>query len=816
MKKIMMMAALMLSGVMALAQTTVKGQILDAVSREGEPYAIVEFFRAGDEEKAVAFATTDPEGRFSNTFTMQGDYIALFNNLGRKQIRREFRVEGQPEIDLGVFLAEDDAEMLKGGTVTAQRPLVKMEVDKMTYDVAADVDSKTSTVLDMLRKVPMVSVDGQDKISVNGSSSFQVYVDGKPNQMMSQNASTIFKMMPASSVKSIEVVTNPGVRYDAEGVGGVLNITTNREATGGQSVADGVYGTVTALASTRAQGGGFYGGLQKGKFALSANLNLIRNSSAPTELDMVRTQDGGMTTSVHSETSMRTPIKTGSLSASYEIDPQNLISANAGLMGFGMVSDGTSSTAVTLPGTGNFSYDGTTWTKTGRNSINFSTDYQHLWSDVPARSFILSYQFEGAPTVNDTRNTFGGTTLPGFDLTDRRSDGRQNSVSHTIQTDFTTPLGEKFTLSTGAKFLHRHNSSAQQDYLWDGGSFVPAGSLDYDFYNRIGAAYSELSGNFGKFGAKAGVRYEHTWQSYNSSAQAQPFSIDYGNLVPSASLQFSPSMTSNIGLSYNLRISRPGISYLNPYVDTTDPTARSYGNTDLETERAHTLSLVYNYYSSKLTLSATLRHTNTGNGITSYSFYDADNLLNTTYGNIVRSSNTGLNVFAMLTPGSKTRIILNGGAGYTDLRSAALGQSNSGWNYNAMVGVQQTLPADFRLSANLISTGKTISLQGWNSGMNIGILGVTKTFLEDRLSVSVNGISPLGHGGKLAMDSFTRGQGFTSETTMRIPISQVALNLSWTFGRQGGSTKRARRSIENEEQLNATSAAESIGTILSM
>ena len=206
--------------------------------------------------------------------------------MGRKQARRYFKINGEEIIDLGEILVEDAAEVLKAGTVTAMRPLVKMEVDKITYNVEDDVDSKTSTVLDMLRKVPMVSVDGQDNISVNGSSSFVVYVDGKPNQMMSQNASQIFKMMPASSVKNVEVVTNPGVRYDAEGVGGVLNITTNKAVTGGQSAADGMYGTLRAQASTRGYGGGLFGSMQQGKFALTANFNGMQQGSKGTVMDM--------------------------------------------------------------------------------------------------------------------------------------------------------------------------------------------------------------------------------------------------------------------------------------------------------------------------------------------------------------------------------------------------------------------------------------------------------------------------------------------------------------------------------------------------
>ncbi len=823
MKQFAALLITLLVSLQAFAQqpTTVQGVVLDSLTRVGEPAAILQFYRLPDAEKAVAFTTTDEEGRFSHTFTLAGDYVLVFDNLGRQVQRRYFTVPADTDIvDLGEILAQDSAEMLQAGTVTAMRTLVKMEVDKMTYNVEDDVDAKTSTVLDMLRKVPMVSVDGQDNISVNGSSSFVVYVDGKPNQMMSQNASTIFKMMPASSVKNIEVVTNPGVKYDAEGVGGVLNITTNKEVTGGASMADGYYGTVMAMASTRGGGGGVSASMQKGKFSGSLSANGMYNSMSGTVSDIERVQDSGYSMSTHTTSDMKMPMVMVNASASYEIDTLNLVSANLGVMHFGMQNtSGITNSIIAAPGASPLSYDGTTESRNDRTSISAGADYQHLWADVPGRSFILSYQFNAAPSVNNSLNTFGSASIPGLNLTDRRSDGRTGSTDHTVQTDFTTPLGEMLTISTGAKFVSRHNSSSQTDYLWNGGSFVenPLSSLQYDFYNRIGAAYTELEGKFGSVGAKAGVRYEHTWQSYQSSAMSEPFSVNYGNLVPSASLQWSPTLTQNVGVSYNMRISRPGISYLNPYVDTSDPTALSYGNTSLEAERSHNVSLVYNYYSPVVMVSATLRHSYTGNGISAYSFYDGDNLLNTTYGNIVSSRNTGLNGYVMLTPGQKTRIMLNGGVSYADLRSEALGQQNAGWNYNLMLGAQQTLPWDLRLSANFIMAGRSVNLQGWSSGMRVGVLGLTKTFLDDRLSLSVNGIMPLMKGGQLNMESYSRGSGFTSTSSTVIPMKAVTFQISWSFGKQGNyRTKKARRSIENESQLNNSTTAESMGTILQM
>ena len=822
MKKFIVILTAALVSLSALAQqkTTVQGVVLDSLTRVGEPAAILQFYRLPDMEKAVAFTTTDEEGRFSHSFTLAGDYVMVFDNMGRKVQRRTFTVPADTEVvDLGEILAQDSAEMLKAGQVTAMRPLVKMEVDKMTYNVEDDVDSKTSTVLDMLRKVPMVSVDGQDKISVNGSSSFLVYVDGKPNQMLSQNASTIFKMMPANSVKNIEVITNPGVKYDAEGVGGVLNITTNKEVTGGSSLSEGVYGTVTGMASTRGGGVGAAVSMQKGKFAMSLNGNVMYNAINNTGVEMERVQEGGMTMKTSTTTNMKMPIGLLNGSASYEIDSLNLVSATVGVMHTGIHNtSGLTNTLIAYPGASTISYNGTTSGVNTINIISASADYQHLWADVPGRSFVLSYQFNAAPSVNNSLNTFDTASIAGFDLTDRKSDGLTGSTDHTVQADFTTPLGRLHTLSTGAKFLSRHNSSDQTDYLWDGSAYVvnPLSSLQYDFYNRIAAAYTELEGKYGAFGLKAGVRYEHTWQSYSAS-NLEPFHVNYGNLVPSASLQWSPSMTQNIGISYNMRISRPGISYLNPYVNTSDPTALSYGNPDLDTERGHNISLVYNFYSSKVLVNATLRHSYTGNGISAYSFYDDNNLLNTTYGNIVATRSTGLNGYVMFMPGSKTRIMLNGGVSYEDLRSAQLGQQNSGWTYNAIVSLQQTLPWDLRASANFISMGRSVTLQGWSTGMNLGMLGLSKTFLNDRLSLSVSGILPLSKGLKMSMDSYTQGSGFTTHTVTSIPMATVNFQISWTFGKQGNySAKKARRSIENEEQLNSSSTAASMGSILQM
>ena len=823
MKRMISCILALLSSAMILSaqRTTVTGAVLDSLSRQGEPAAVLQFFKAPDAEKPVAFTTTGTDGRFSQALSGPGAYTLLYTGVGRADRRVAFTLEGQETLDLGDILIQDDVEALKGASVMAQRNLVKMEVDRMSYNVAEDVDARTSTVLEMLRKVPMVTVDGQDNITVNGSSNFQVTVDGKPSQMFSANPAQIFKMMPASSVKDIQVITNPGVRYDAEGVGGVLNLVTNRDEAGARNLTDGYFGSVRAMGSTRGGGGGLFVSQQKGKIAVSLSGNGMYMKMPGTTSDMTREMlaPASGTTRTHSESAMTLPMLMGNLSASYEADARNLVSVTAGLMHFGSTMDGLTATTMSGASYGpGFGYEGTTFTRMGSNSVTAGIDYQHLWPDNPNRNFVLSYQFAATPGTTVMENTFRTDAAGGLDLTNRKTDGRQGATDHTVQADFITPLGQRSTLSTGAKFIARHNSSFQQNYLWDGAAwaFNPYGSLDYHYYNRIGALYTEYKLAAGPVSLLAGARYEHTWQAVTYAAgQGNDFKTQYGSLVRTASVQWNLGMTSNLGLSYNMRISRPGISYLNPYVDVSDPTVRSYGNGSLEVERGHNISLVYNLYSPKWILNLTLRESLVLNGISPYSFYDEDKILHMTFGNIVNSSVTGLNVFANWNASPRTRIFLNGGLNYSDFRSAVLEQQNSGLSYNAMLGIQQALPLDFQLSANVIAMGRSYSLQGWSTGMSMGMAGLTKTFLDNRLGISINYTLPLSGCKGLEMRSYTAGKDFRSESVNVIPMQNLNLSISWSFGRQGGAhVKNTRTTILNDDVLNAESTTESLGTSL--
>lgn len=799
-------------------KTLVRGLLLDSLTLEGEPFATIRVFQQRKTDKPVAMNVTDLEGRFEQEVSGKGDFEILFSSVGKASKTVCFSLKGEKVVDLDTVYISEDMRQLKGVEVVAQRPLVKMEVDKMSYNTEDDVDAKSSTVLEMLRKVPMVTVDGNDNITVNGSSSFKVYVDGKPNVMMSSNPSAVLKNMPASSVKNIEVITNPGVKYDAEGVGGVLNLVTDKSS-GSKVNLGGYNATFRGRASTKGFAGGAYFSMQKDKFSMTVNANVANGDIDDTEINANREQFGEagssfLENSQKGQTDVL--IKMGNLNLGYEIDSLRLLSGSFGLMGFDNNTDYRTMTSMWggVYGDG-FSYTGRLKQDNGSYSINGSLDYQRSFADNKDRMLTLSYLISSSPSNTESYGLFDEETATSFlNLTDRYTDAHRNTLENTFQVDYTSPLKPGHLLNMGLKYISRNNYSDSKYYLDRDGGYVyeEDNSLDYKHYNHILAGYAEYDGKWKNWGIKGGLRYEYTWQNVKYAAgQGENFSLRYGNLVPSANLSYQISANQNIGLTYNMRISRPDISYLNPYVDKSDPTSVSYGNTDLECEKAHNLSLVYNLFTGKWIVNLTLRQGFCDNAIESYSFY-RDNLLHTTYGNIVKNHQTGLNAYVNWNAGPKTRVYLNGGVSYVDLKSEALDLANNGWQANAMLGAQQTLLWDIRLSVNVIGSTKQYNLQGWNTGFNAVMGSVSRSFLKDRLSVSITGTTPL-NGKNMEFKSYARGKDFVNRTNMLLPIRMVGISVSYTFGKQQAA-KQAKHTIRNTDVKNVRSEVEGVGNML--
>lgn len=819
---------LFISG-LAVAQNAVvssfqlKGILLDSLTQEGEPYATIRVARKSTPDKPVKMMVSDMKGCFQENVKGTGHFIMTITSVGRNPIVKEFSVKaGQKLVDFGTLYITDASNELGQVEVVAQKPLVKADIDKIEYNVKDDPDSETNSLLEMLRKVPLVTVDGEDNIQVNGSSSFKVYVNGKPNNMMSNNPTEVLKSMPANTIKHIEVITNPGPKYDAEGVGGILNIVTEGGGFEGYTV------TLSGNVNNRGAGGGLFGTVQKGKFTVSARYNYNHN-------DNPRSYSGGMQRATDTGAEVANldyegsskgsgSFQSGSMEASYEIDSLNLISASFGLWGGGNNSHGSSDYVGNSPLDNHllYQYGIGSRSKSSWYSIDGGIDYQRLSPTIKGRMFTLSYKVNTRPQTSDSYSeydiAYGHDDWAGYlrRLEDQHNDGSQNTTEHTFQADYTTPIGKLHTIESGVKYILRNNSSDNDRYLRTAANnsdyvFDEEYSTHYRHQNDIIAAYLGYGLKWKKLSGRLGLRYEHTIEDVKYLlGRGDDFCKNYDNMVPSASLGWELTDLSNLRLGYNMRIYRPGIWYLNPYLNDSNPSSLSQGNPELDSEKSHAFDLSYSNFTPKFNINVSARYSFTNNSIQSVTNLVSEDdipdlsedkktgkdVLYTTYQNIGKSRNLNLSAYINWNATKDTRVYANLFGGYTHLKGAN-GLENDGWNLFAYGGAQQTFKYDWRLSVNVFGQTPWIMLQGKGSSFFSYSLNLNKSFMNRRLSLSAFASNFFKKYNKF--ESHIEGQGFIQDSWNKHPQMRFGLSVSYRIGELKASVKKAARTITNDD-----------------
>lgn len=799
----------------------IKGVLLDSLTQEGEPYATIKIVKKEAPANALKMLVTDMKGKFQEKVPGTGNFVMTISSIGRNTIVKDFTVKaGEKLVDFGTLYITDASNELGQVEVVAQKPLVKADIDKIEYNVQDDPDSKSNSVLEMLRKVPLVTVDGEDNIKVNGSSSFKVYVNGKPNNMMSNNPTEVLKSMPANSIKHIEVITNPGPKYDAEGVGGILNIVTVG------SGLEGYTATFSGNVSNMGAGGGLFGTVKSGKLTVSARYNYNYN-------DRPRSYSGGNRRTVGDVTEGSSDLdydgsskghgnfQSGSMEASYEIDTLRLVSMSFGLWGGGNNSTSINNTLATAPGTSNelYRYVSDGRSKSSWYSIDGGVDYQRMFH-VKDRMFTLSYKINTSPQTSDSYSTYNdmhaATDWEDFlkRLYDLNNDGSQNTTEHTFQADYTTPIGKIHTLEAGAKYILRDNSSEDDRYerqIGTTGDYVldEEHSSHYKHQNDILAAYMGYGLRVKKISGRLGVRYEHTKQEVKYLlGRGDDFNKNFDDVVPSASIGYKLTDMSNLRFGYNMRIYRPGIWYLNPYLNDSNPTNISQGNSHLDSEKSHSFNLSYSNFTQKFNINLSARYSFTNNSIEQVTEQVKDTeieglqnptgkeVLYSTYQNIGKSRNASLSGYVNWNATSNTRIYANLYGNYTYMEGAN-GLKNDGWNLFAYGGAQQSLPHDWRISLNIYGQTPWIMLQGKGSSFFDYGLSVNKSFLNKRLTLSAFASNFFKK--YTSPTSSIEGVGFTQDSWNRYTRQRFGVSVSYRIGELKASVKKAARIISNDD-----------------
>ena len=628
---------------------------------------------------------------------------------------------------------------LEGVEIKAQRQLIKQEIDRIGYDVQADEESKTLTVMDMLRKVPMVTVDGEDNIKVKGNSSFKIYKNGRYDPSLSKNAKEILKAMPASMVKRIEVITDPGAREDAEGVNAILNIVM----VDGRRI-DGITGSVTGAYTTLNHPNlGAYLTTQMGKAIISVDYGYGGMSSKETEnkneTEHTYVSSGNVMKSV-SEGSNPGYIHYVDIDASYDIDSLNLISASLGGYFYKLDVKGGGLTQMYAPDKSLlYSYRNNYWMPGySHHSWNGRLDYQHK-TRRKGELFTLSYMLALTRQYTEQESSYTDLQNTPFDYTGELQNLREHFTEHTFQADWLRPVAEGHKLEMGVKYIYRGNTShAVQDFY--AATPYPSYSSEFEHSTQVAAAYADYIMRIGKWSARAGLRFEHSYmKGAYPDGSAESFDSHLNDWVPQLSVKYQLSDAHSLKLGYVTSINRPGISYLNPAV-INSPMQVQFGYPELSSCRNHGVHLIYSYIGQWLTLQLAPAFKYYSDGIGRL-IYAQDDVRYQTYGNIEKLTRWQLEGYVQWKPFKSTTLSANFNLWDDKIENPSVGLRQKGYSGFYYLNGSQQLPWKLRLTAYVYGEmGHSVNnVYSYSRPWNRYGCSLQRSFLsEDKLTVRIS------------------------------------------------------------------------------
>lgn len=688
-------------------------------------------------------------------------------------------------------------KILQGVTVSAQRQYIKTDIDRIGYDVQADPDSKTETLLDMLRKVPFVSVDADENIKVKGNSRFKIYKNGHYDPSLSKNAKDIFKALPASMIKRIEVITDPGAKEDAEGVDAILNIVINDNHS-----ASGVTGTVNGTAGTMGQTQlGTNLTTQLGKLIVGIDYgyhHMTRKSTSNESVSTRSFKESGNTLHAKQESSNPGYVHWADINASYDIDSLNLLSASFGGYFYSVRPQGTNFYDMRDTGGASlYSYDGRYFFPHYKyHSWNGRADYEHR-TRRKGETFTLSYMIDLSRQRQDQHSSYLNLINAPFAYTENKNITKENYTEHTFQADWTRPLWTGHTLSVGTKYIARlTNSHTTQTF-----NNPQATGYDnrFEHNTHIVAGYADYVYTKDKWSARAGLRYEYSYMSVHyPDASDTDFHHHMSDWVPQASLKYQMTDRQSLKLTYTTSISRPGISYLNPARVISTESIQE-GNARLKSSHSQGITLNYLFTGSRITLqlAPTFKFLDSGIGMVKSALGDKTYQ---TYGNIERMRRWQFEGYVQWKPFNTTTLISNFNIWHTGLRNPSIALEHNGWGGFYYVSLNQQLPLKLRLSVSSYgSIGHNVdNVYAYSRSYSMIGASLQRSFLkEDRLTVRLQAVSPFKH--DIHQKSCTIHGDFTGDSDSWMPVRRYNLTVSWRFGRLNTSVKKASRTIENTD-----------------
>ena len=794
-----------------LANGKITGIVQDSTNSKGVEFATVALLDPNT-QKPINGEVCDDAGKFTLSKIPLGKYIisVSFIDYATKNIKVQLTNKNN-EVNLGKIILSPSAKLLKAVEIVGQKPLIEEKVDRTIYNAENDATAKGGDATDVLRRVPLLTVDMDGNVSLRGSQNIKVLINNKPSTITASSVADALKQIPADQIKSVEVITSPSAKYDAEGSSGIINIITKKNAM------DGLTLNINSSAGFRGSNLGLNGGYRKGKLGISLggfgraqyNTPGYFNNSQVTK----DTTNTTYQTIQNASTRNQNTFGNYTLGLDYDIDKNNSLT---GSVRFG-IRDGHNyqdnlTTLSYVNGTENLNNE----TVKNINQLNLShsvdgsLNYTHLFAK-PNREFNLLTLYSQS---NGNNNFITETTQSGSAPTPSYIKNINPTVNSeaTIQADFQTPLTDLQLLEVGVKQIMR-KATSNYDYFQAGsdGVYTPytgpistytSNSLDYT--QNITAGYlSYTMSTRSKYSLKAGMRYEYT--TITASTQNGPFAIpDYGVLVPSVNLSKRLDNGNMLKLSFNRRIQRPSIQNLNPNFNGSNNSNISVGNPSLGPEYTNNYELGYNVNIKATSLSFSAFARTTDNAIQQVRSSLPGGIVLTTYDNIGVQDAYGASLFANVQISNK--FSLSGGTDtyYSVLKNPGTGDndplkaSRSGWVYNVRMFGNYSLTKGWGLQFFGFYRGQQVTLQGYQGAFRIYSLSLQKEFNEKRGTIGLgaeNFLTP-----SMTVNNYSSSPVLTQEGYNKFYNFNFKVTFGYRLGKlTANQPRKSKKSVNNDD-----------------
>jgi outer membrane receptor protein involved in Fe transport len=778
----------------------IKGRLIDSASQHPLEYATVSLFLNGA-KKPVNGTVTDRKGDFVVNDLVPGNYKLVAEFLGYKP-HTLFNInvdKDHPVIDVNNIALESKATTLQGIVISGKPKIVENKIDKLVFNADQDVTSQVGVATDILKKVPQVSVDVDGNVELAGSSSIRFLINGKPSAAFGSDITDVLQAIPASQIKSIEVITNPGAKYDAQGLGGIINIILKNNNS------HGVNGNLSLTGGTRTENGSFNFNARKGSFGLNAFIsgNARLNAISTSTSDRITNDTAANTTVLlkqdGSSSIRRSGYQTG-LGFDWDLNDHNSFTGALSYQNFSHTGISTTMQSQTTKDINSNVLSDIENSINGDHSFHFhnidaSLNYKKTFrKEDQELDFAVNSSF-------GTRNSIDNSyqyALPQDSLyysTKGDNPGTENETE--IKLDYTQPIKKNILLGVGSK-LGLYDIASNSEVLKLGGSGGyskdPYLSNTLDYHQKVYALYAELSFPvFKLFDAKIGERYERTEiNSYYSDAQQQEKVPGYNTFVPSVFFSKKLNDHSLLKLSYSKRIERPDYRDLNPFINTADPKNLEAGNSNLRPEIGHRYELGFSTdMANNGSFMVNLFYRVNDHDIQPFIvYYPSYRVGDTTYTdvavstrqNIGRENNIGLSAFASVKLFSKLDLRSN----VFFFRRHTINTIDKGYNYNSF-NYHVNLNADYQFSKTLLAEffgnfrSARHEAQGTYPSWTSYSIAIRKQIWHKKGSIALTASNPF----HKDLDQKTKvfGPNFTIDGMRTIPFRSIGINFTWKFGK---------------------------------